>query len=70
VSYQGLKIITASDSSIMFKTIETVEATDNTRNVMGIEVILEKEKDGKWRIAQERVSAEDELEHDKRHGLL
>jgi hypothetical protein len=67
VSYQGMKMITDSDSSIMF---QTIEATDNTCNVMGIEVILEKEKDGKWRITQERVLAEDEPEHDKRNGLL
>jgi ketosteroid isomerase-like protein len=70
VSYQGLKIITPTPKRIMFKTIETVEATDGTRNVMGIEVILEQEEDGKWRISQERVLAEDELAHDKQSGLL
>ena len=70
VSYQGLHIITAMPDSIMFKMIETVEATDNTRNVMGIEVILEKKSDGKWCITQERVLSDDELQHDKRKGLL
>lgn len=70
VSYQGLKIITPMEKRIMFKTIETVEATDGTCNIMGIEVILENEKDGKWRISQERILTDDELEHDKQSGLL
>lgn len=70
VSYQGLKMITPTDKRIMFKTIETVEATDGTCNIMGIEVILEKEEDDKWRISQERVLPDDELEHDKQSGLM
>lgn len=70
VSYQGLKIITPTENRIMFKTIETVEATDGACNIMGIEVIIEKEEDNKWRMSQERVLTDDELAHEKQTGLL
>jgi len=67
VRYDGFKMIVDTETRIMFKTFETVEGTDGTINGQGIEVLLEKEADGKWRLVQERILPEDETAHD---GLL
>ena len=67
VRYQGLKLLTATNTHIMFKTFETVEANDGTVNAQGIEMLLEKEEDGEWRLVQERLLPTDESKHD---GLL
>ncbi len=55
VSYQGLRMLGATDSEVMFRTYETVEGTDGIVNSQGIEVLLRREDDGKWRVVQERV---------------
>jgi ketosteroid isomerase-like protein len=49
----------------MFKTFETVEGSDGTINAQGIEVLLEQEDDGQWRLVHERVLPADEAEHDR-----
>lgn len=49
----------------MFKTFETVEATDDTINAQGVEILLEKEADDKWRMVQERILPDDESAHDQ-----
>lgn len=67
VIYKGLKPLSSTGTHIMFKTFETVEATDGTINAQGIEILLEKEQDGQWRLVQERVLPEEEARHD---GLL
>ena len=67
VRYEGFKLITATEKNIMFKTFETVEGTDGTVNAQGIELLLEKEDDGQWRLIQERILPDDETAHD---GLL
>lgn len=67
VTYSGLKLIKSTSSHIMFKTFETVEANDKTINAQGIEVLLEKENDGEWRLVQERILPFDEAKHD---GLI
>ena len=54
----------------MFKSIETVEGTDGSVNTSGIEFIIQKEEDGQWRVFQERILPDDELENDKRRGAL
>ena len=64
VRYDGLKLITETESGIMFKTYDTVEGTDGTVNSQGIEILLEKENDNKWRLVQERILPEDETAHD------
>lgn len=64
VSYNGFKLLADTGSRIMFKTFESVEATDGTINALGIEVLLEKEADGIWRLVQERVLPDDETAHD------
>jgi hypothetical protein len=66
VSYQGLNIVVETLREIMFMSIETVEGSDGAKNVSGIEFIIQKEDDGIWRVSQERVLPEDELENEKR----
>lgn len=70
VSYQGLNIIAETPERVMFKSIETVEGSDGSINSSGIEFIIQKEADGRWRVSQERILPADELENDKRRGAL
>ena len=70
VSYEGLNILAETPERVMFKSVETVEGTDGSVNVNGIEFIIQKEADGQWRVGQERILPEDELENDKRRGAL
>lgn len=64
VAYNGMKLTAETDSRIMFKTFETVEGNDGTVNAQGVEILLEKEDDGKWRLVQERILPPDESQHD------
>ncbi len=70
VSYQGMNIISETPDKIMFKPIETVAGTDGTTNTSGVEFIVQQEDDGQWRVSQERLLPENELENDKRCGAL
>lgn len=70
VSYQGLNVLAETSERVMFKSIETVEGSDGSVNSNGIEFIITKESDGEWRVTQERILPEDELENDKRRGTL
>ena len=67
VSYAGLKLLATNDYQIMFKTVESVVANDGMRKAQGVEIMLEREEDGVWRVKQERVLSEDEARHD---GLI
>ena len=64
IKYTGYKSLSSTLSHIMFKTFETVEAHDGTINAQGVEMLLEKESDGQWRLIQERVLPADETAHD------
>ena len=70
VSYRGLNVLAETPDRVMFKSVETVEGVDGTVNTNGIEFIIQKEDDGNWRVSQERVLPEDELENDIRRGAL
>lgn len=70
VSYKGLNVLAETPERIMFKSIETVVAGDDTASTSGIEFIISKEADGQWRVTQERVLPDDELENDIRRGAL
>ena len=65
VRYDGFKLVAETATRVMFKTYETVEATDGTVNAHGVEMLLEKEEDGKWRLVQERILPPDESAHDQ-----
>ncbi len=64
VSYGPMKVLAHAPGRVMFKTLETVEANDGTCNSNGVEIIIQKEDDGKWRVLQERILPEDEATHD------
>jgi len=64
VSYGPIKMVTHAPGRVMFKTLETVEAHDGSYNQNGVEIIIQKENDGKWRVLQERILPEDEATHD------
>ena len=64
VSYEGLHVVTLAPGNVLFKTTETVEGTDGTVNRQGLEILIRKEADGKWRVVQERILAEGEMEYD------
>ena len=64
VSYEGLRVVTLTPGNVLFKTTETVEGTDGTVNHHGLEILIRKEADDKWRVVRERILAEDEMEYD------
>ena len=70
VSYEGLNILAETADRVMFKSLETVEGIDGSVNTSGIEFIVQKEDDGQWRVGQERILPDDELDSDKRRGAL
>ncbi len=70
VSYEGLNILAETPERVMFKSVETVEGVDGSVNINGIEFIIQKEADGQWRVGQERILPEEELDSDKRRGAL
>jgi hypothetical protein len=67
VSYEGLKLLATNDYQVMFKTVESVIANDGMHKAQGVEIMLEREEDGVWRVKQERVLSDDEARHD---GLI
>jgi len=69
VSYEGLRVVTVTPENILFKTLETVEGSDGTVNRHGVEILIRKEVDGKWRVLQERMLAEDEMDFDSRKAV-
>lgn len=66
VSYEGLSVVTVTPVNVLFKTTETVEGMDGSVNSQGVEILIRKEADGKWRVLQERILADDEMEFDSR----
>ena len=68
VRYQNIKLIASTDDHVMFKTFETVEATDGEVNAQGVEMLLEKEGDNvvvlndlAWRLRDKEPSRALEL---------
>jgi ketosteroid isomerase-like protein len=64
VSYDGLSVVTTTPGNVMFKTTETVEGTDGTIKHHGLVILIRKETDGKWRVLQELILADDEMKFD------
>lgn len=63
VSYDGLKMTANNETQIMFKTLETIHVNDGSIKTQGVEILIEKEEDGVWRVIQERVMTGDEIRH-------
>lgn len=60
IAYKGFNLISATDSQIMFTVYETVVGMDGTLNEQIVEMLLEKEDDGQWRLLQERILIEND----------
>ena len=69
VGYESINIIDSTESVIMFKTIERVAATDNKKNTNNVLMVITREDDGKWRVTQERILANDEFSLEKNYSL-
>jgi len=63
VSYEGLKLNAQNEKQIMFKTLENIFVNDGTKKTQGVEILIELESDGVWRVIQERVMTGDEIRH-------
>ncbi len=57
VAYEGADILSAAEKRIIFQTLETVRANDGTTLSNRLEIVIEKESDGQWRVIEERVLA-------------
>ncbi len=64
VHHEGARIVSSTPSRILFKTRETAEGVDGTRNHC-LEVLIEKESDGMWRVTQERILPDEEVAFDQ-----
>ena len=64
VGYEGLSVVSMTPGNVLFKTTETVEGTDGTINRHGVEILIRKEADGRWRVTQERILPAEEMEFD------
>ena len=58
VKYEGFKLVTETAKAVMFKTFETVEGTDGMVNAHGVEILLEQEDDGQWRMVEQRIMSD------------
>ncbi|MDH3703098.1 MAG: nuclear transport factor 2 family protein [Alphaproteobacteria bacterium] len=55
ISYLGLEMKMETDTLICVETHETIEAKDGTVNSHALEIFIEREDDGEWRLVQERI---------------
>lgn len=55
ISYEGMDVKLETHTLFCFETQETVEAHDGTVNSYRLEIFIEREEDGEWRIVQEQV---------------
>ena len=65
VEYRGMKVLAMAPGRIMFKTLETVHASDGDAQTQGVEIVIVQETDGKWRVTQERVLTAEEARFDQ-----
>lgn len=55
LSFDRMKIVTHGPKRVLFHTLKIIESYDGTSHTHGVEIIIECENDGKWRILQERT---------------
>lgn len=71
VDYGKLQIRTVTERRLKFMTYETVTDRDGKHNSQGIECMLDKGDDGKWRLIQERIlSPEETRKYDLKPGNI
>jgi hypothetical protein len=62
VRYERTEVIAAGMSLIIFRAVEIIEVEDGPEDRNGIEGTLVHERDGKWRLTQERILSAEEAE--------
>ena len=60
IAYKGFNLVSATETQIIFTVFEMVMGADGTLNEQIVEMSLEKEDDGVWRLVQERVLIEND----------
>ncbi len=55
ISYLGLEMKLETETLICLETHETIEAKDGTVHDHRLEIFIEREDDGEWRLVQERI---------------
>ncbi|MCB1722499.1 MAG: hypothetical protein H6959_04240 [Chromatiaceae bacterium] len=67
LDYAAIRIRTADPRRILFKALERTQTADGQALAQGVEMLLQADDDGGWRLQQLRVLPDDEARHD---GLL
>jgi len=57
IAFEDVTLKVETDNLIAFEAIEVVEAKDGSVNRNRVEIFLEEEEDGQWRLVQERILA-------------
>ena len=61
VAYEGLSLLSGPPDAIVFATVERVRASDGSLNTMGLELTIQAEEGGKWRLTRERILSNEEM---------
>lgn len=69
VRFDGLDVVAMTPLKIMFKTRELLVLADGSTIEHPLEMLIEKEADGKWRLTQERVLSKEEAAFDANRKL-
>lgn len=69
VRFEGLDVVAMTPLKIMFKTRELLVLADGSTIEHPLEMLIEKEADGKWRLTQERVLSKEEAAFDANRKL-
>ena len=66
LQYSRVKVRTAGEQDILFKSLETTQTSDGGSLTQAVEMLLRREDDD-WKLKQLRILPEDEARHD---GLI
>lgn len=64
VRFEALDVVAMTPLKIMFKTREFLTLADGAMIEHPVEMLIEKDADGKWRLTQERILSEEEAAFD------
>ena len=70
ISYHGLQILAEVPNRVQCIAIEMAKAKDGHENAYCIEFTIQKESDDQWRVVEERILPEAELESDETDKTL
>lgn len=58
IGFEGLDLKVETETLIAFETTESITDADGRTSIMQLEMFVEKEPDGEWRLVQERILAQ------------